>query len=77
MVWTSLVLSIGLLVVACVYSGYKYKEITDTTGNKSDFKDLINVGFTSNFDSYLQLSSNYKIISNQSIIFRAFFVEMK
>ena len=59
MVWTSLFLSIGLLIVGCVYCGYKYKEITEVSGSdKDDVGDLIDIGFTTNLDSYFELSSS-------------------
>ena len=56
MVWTSLFLSIGLLVTACVYCGYKYQEITDVKDNSDGLDDLISVGFTTNLDAYFELS---------------------
>ena len=60
MVWTSLFLSIGLLIVGGVYCGYKYNEITEVSGDDKDgVDDLISIGFTTNLDAYFELSSSY------------------
>ena len=58
MVWTSLFLSIGLLLCGCIYCGFKYTEIKDVSGG-SNSTDLISIGFTTDLDAYLELSSNY------------------
>jgi hypothetical protein len=47
MVWLSLILSMVLLLLSCVYCGFKYVELKDA-GNKFTF--------STNLTSYLSLS---------------------
>jgi hypothetical protein len=47
MVWSSLVLSMALLALSCVYCGFKYTELKDA-GTK--------FSFSTNLTSYLSLS---------------------
>jgi len=47
MIWTSLVLSMALMLLSCVYCGFKYTELKDA-GNK--------FSFSTSLTSYLSLS---------------------
>ena len=49
-------LAVGLLLTACIYSGFKYAEIKGVSENSDGLDDLISLGFTTNLDAYLQLS---------------------
>ena len=57
MVWMSLFLSIALLIVGCVYCGFKYSEIKEENTDNDGVDDLIDIGFTTDVDEYLSLSS--------------------
>ena len=53
----SLFLSIALLIVGCVYCGFKYSEIKEENTDNDGVDDLIDIGFTTDVDEYLSLSS--------------------
>ena len=53
----SLFLSIALLIVGCVYCGFKYSEIKEESPDNDGVDDLIDIGFTTDVDEYLSLSS--------------------
>ena len=63
MVWISIVLSIALLIISCVYCGYKYVEIYNASGEGVDesFNDLIHIGFTKDFSAYTDLSATWMV----------------
>ena len=67
MVWMSLFLSIALLIVGCVYCGFKYSEIKEEGTDNDGVDDLIDIGFTTDVDEYLSLSSLYISIINKNI----------
>ena len=55
----SLFLSIALLIVGCVYCGFKHSEIKEESPDNDGVDDLIDIGFTTDVDEYLSLSSLY------------------
>jgi len=55
MVWASIILSILLLVLACVYSGFKFSQLYAEGDSFNDFE------FTTNVKSYLDLSYTWLV----------------
>jgi len=56
MVWSSILLSIGLLGLSCVYCGFKFTEL----GSNSNF-DMGGFELTTDFGSYLELSQTWMV----------------
>ena len=56
MVWSSILLSIGLLAFSCVYSGYKFVQLYSASG---DSFDLNGFELSSDLGSYLELAHTW------------------